>query len=254
MTFHPSAGLDPSPPDVVFISLDNILFHVHRHRLLQCSSNPFAGLLWYPSEPSPGHIQSVTIDEDAAVMQIALCAIYGLPPETSSFELIARSIGFLKNHGILIGQFLLPHMPLTEQLLNHALFRPIDAYALAAEYDLEAIAVPVSAFLLAHSPSDLTDELASRIGVRYLKRLFDLQYTREEELKGMLFCALEYHPPTSHCGLSNQKIFHNAWALAAAKLAWDAGPGECTGHIGYNAVFTRCRHTCQFSAESYVGD
>lgn len=254
MTFHPSPGLDPSPSDVVLISTDNILFHVHRHRLLQCSSNSFAGLLRCSSETSPDYPQSVAIDEDAAVMHIALRAIYGLPPETSSFEHIARGIGFLKNHGIPVEQLLLPHTPLAEQLLSHALFRPIDAYALAAEYDLEAIAVPVSSFLLAYSPSDLTDELVSRIGVRYLKRLFDLQYTREAELKGMLFCALEYHPPTRHCGLSNQKILHNAWALAAAKLAWAAGPGESTGHIGYNAVFTRCRHTCQFFAGSYVGD
>ena len=202
------------------MSSDQVIFYVHRLHLSSISSNAFAGLL-------PTLATSFFVTERATVLDIVLHIVYGRPytdrnPPLSEIE---AALDALIKYGVNPYAHAIPHQPLYTLLKNHAPYHPIETYAVAGKYGLEAAAVAVSAHLLAYDPSNLSDELSVKIGPVYLRRLIALHHERSNALKNIVLKPPANHRPTLMCGEASQAQLTQAWAHAAAELAWDALPG-----------------------------
>ena len=230
-TLWTAAGLDPQPPNVTLVSSDNVLFHVHRHRLLLCSRNALAGLLSSHTDACSSvyePFQVVRTVEDAAVLGVILSAVYGISSGTlNPLEVLVLAIKSLSKYGMRMQELVVPHRLLGEQLLAHAHMQPMEVYVLAAEHQLEAIAMQTSSYLLAYPIAQLPITFAVRMGTSYLRRLYMLQSNRMSKLKYMVYSPLECHLVTQKCAQAERKWIVRTWATAIADLAWTAKGGEC---------------------------
>ena len=228
LAFPADARLNEFPPNVLLVSSDNVVFHVHHHQLLRLSGNDFAGLVWDSPELRTGRPLVVYADQDAAVLDFVLHVFYDIVSRVGpiSFDALASAFCALVSYGVCMQEAAALGTPLAEALMRFGPLRAIEVYALAAEHDLEHIAVPVSAYLIAYPLLQLPEELAFRISPRYLMRLHNLQQDRMTALRGLLLTLPEFHPPTFSCSLAKQKHFVcRPWGVALADLAWDAKPG-----------------------------
>ncbi|TFY61591.1 hypothetical protein EVJ58_g4409 [Rhodofomes roseus] len=226
-TFHPYTSFNNRAPDIVFISRDDVFFYVHCSKVLAASDNGFAMLLPTAFEID-GHLPAVATPEPANVLGIILHIVYGLSVSGSgpSLETISATLDVLPQYGFSSKQHARAGMPLCNLLAACAPLRPIDTYALAAKHDLIDAAIAASAHLLAFPLASLTDELATRVGSLYLKRLFFLHIGRIEALKHLLSHLPSHHPDTAECSDVQQRCLARAWALGVAHIMWDAGPSE----------------------------
>ncbi|KAF8450451.1 hypothetical protein L210DRAFT_2389809 [Boletus edulis BED1] len=231
-TFFPGAQNHALPPDLVLLSSDSVFFYVHNHVLLAASENNFNSLLPPPAKAKSGPMGHVVlVSESSTVLNVVLHAVYDMSCShySPSFETIAAALKAMTTYGISLRTRVAPTTPLHTLLLSLAPIYPLELYALAASYDLHDIAIPTSAYLLSFSLASLTDEMAERIGPKYLKRLFFLHFGRADALKRLLLPPPHPHPPTPTCDYAEQKKLTRAWALASAYLAWDARPDLSTG-------------------------
>lgn len=226
-TFYPGANTDAQQTDIILLSSDSVFFYVHSARLLAASENGFNSHLPFASKNNNSDSDAIiAIPERSAVINIVLHAMYGMSCThySPSFEELEEAIAALQIYGITVSTFASPGSPLSNALLAHAPTRPLDLYALAAYYGLHELAVSTSPHLLSFSLPSLTDEMASRIGPIYLKKLFFLHLGRTDALKRLLLPPPHPHAPTSSCDFVEQKKLTRAWALASAYLTWDARP------------------------------
>jgi hypothetical protein len=227
-TFFPGAQIHSLPPDIVLLSSDSVFFYVHTHVLHGASENGFSGLLPPTSKAPPGQLGPVVmISESSTILNIILHAVYDMACShySPSFESLSEALSVLTTYGLSVKRYASSSTPLHSLLLSHAPLYPLELYALAASYDLYELAVSTSSHLLSFSLASLTDEMADRIGARYLKRLFFLHFGRADALKRLLLPPPHPHAPTTDCDFTEQKRLTRAWALASAYLAWDARPG-----------------------------
>ncbi|KAI0779893.1 hypothetical protein C8Q74DRAFT_723883 [Fomes fomentarius] len=212
--FGPSFQVAGAFPNLTLVTADRAAFHAHRHLLLRVSQNAWGGLLFNPR-------QSIDVPESAVEAAVALHIAYGLPclHLFPSLDTVEKAISMLIKYGVPVRNVSLPSMPLYQLLLSHAPFHPIEAYAIAAYYDLEQPAVAVSSHLLAYDTCQLSDELTVKMGPVYFKRLFDLHQIRRDALKAIVLKSPQSHPPILTC--RDKERLTTAWAHAAAKLAWD---------------------------------
>lgn len=227
-TFFPGAQLHSLPPDLVLLSSDSVFFYVHLNLLLCTSDNNFNSLLPPPPKATLGPMGPIVmLPESSAVLNIVLHSIYDISCAhySPSFESLSAALVFMAAHGISVKQHVARSTALYALFLSHAPLYPLELYALAASYDLYDLAVPTSSHLLSFPLASLTDEMADRIGPRYLKRLFFLHFGRTDALKRLLLPPPHPHSPTMSCDFTEQKKLTRAWALASAYLAWDARPG-----------------------------
>ncbi|KIM88283.1 hypothetical protein PILCRDRAFT_814190 [Piloderma croceum F 1598] len=139
-----------------------------------------------------------------------------------SFDTLVQALSALRTYGATPKSVITSSNSLHHVLLTYASSRPLDLFALAAEHDLNDLAVATSAHLLSISLSTISDEMATRIGPIYLKRLFFMHLGRAEVLRTILLPPPYPHTPTSECGYAQQNNLTRAWTLASAYLAWDA--------------------------------
>lgn len=228
-TFFPGAQNHALPPDLVLLSSDSVFFYVHTHVLLAASDNNFNTFLPPSPKAKSGPMGPVIlVSEPSIILNIVLHAVYDMSCShySPSFESLAAALNAMTTYGISLRTHVAPTAPLHSVLLSLAPIYPLELYALAASYDLYDLAVPTSAYLLSFSLASLTDEMAERIGPKYLKRLFFLHFGRADALKRLLLPPPHPHPPTPTCDYLEQKKLTRAWALASAYLAWDARPGK----------------------------
>ena len=228
-TFFPGAQNHALPPDLVVLSSDSVFFYVHLHVLLAASDNDFNSLLPPSSDAKPGPLGPVVlVPEPSIILNIVFHAVYDISCShySPSFESLAGALNAMAKYGISLRTHVAPTTALHSLLLSLAPIYPLELYALAASYDLYDLAVPTSAHLLSFSLASLTDDMAERIGPKYLKRLFFLHFGRADALKRLLLPPPHPHPPTLTCDYAEQKRLTRAWALASAYLAWDARPGK----------------------------
>ncbi|EPQ52882.1 hypothetical protein GLOTRDRAFT_80112 [Gloeophyllum trabeum ATCC 11539] len=225
--FYPGAAVDPLPPDLILASADSVFFYVHSNRLLRCSQNGFNASLPIPlTEMYTGDCPILAATETSTVLNIVLHAIYDLPFEQYSptSECLVGAVQSLHKYGAVLKQLVVPSTPLYQHLMSVAPLNPIDIYTIAAQFELEELAVATSSHLLSFSLSSISDEMAIRMGPLYLKRLFFLHLGRLDALKRILLPPPPPHPPTNACNFADQKQMVRVWALAVAYLAWDARP------------------------------
>ena len=229
-SFHPDASLLAIPPDVILVSSDGVFFFAHTTQILAVSTNSFNNLV--PPKPSKSkqlddHGPIVPLPEVASVLNIILHVVYEIPCSHyhPSIETIAAAVDAMDIYGLPPKSHIAPSTPLYSYILSQAPIQPIVVYALASAHDLYELAVPVSSHLLSFALHSLTDEIATRIGPVYMKRLFFLHLGRLDALKRLLLPPPHPHPPIPGCDFTEQKKLTRAWALASAYLAWDARPG-----------------------------
>lgn len=226
-TFYPGANTDAQQTDIILLSSDSVFFYVHSARLLAASENGFNSHLPFASKVNNSDSDAIiAIPERSVVINIVLHAVYGMSCThySPSFEELEEAVAALQIYGLTVSTFASPGSPLSNALLTHAPTRPLDLYALAASYGLHELTVSTSPHLLSFSLPSLTDEMASRIGPIYLKKLFFLHLGRTDALKRLLLPPPHPHAPTSSCDFVEQKKLTRAWALASAYLTWDARP------------------------------
>ncbi len=215
--FHPGAHLIPSvPPDIVLKTSDAVLFYVHRSVLTHVSNNAFGTLL------SMAGI--IPVEDDSNILNIILHALYDIPSASynPSFETLVCAVDRLPLYGLAPHVLITPDNHLFRLLYSHAPHHPIEAYMLAAHHHLDELAVLVSGHLLSFKLDSLTDEMAVRMGARYLKRLFLLHLNRMQRLKEILIVQ-----PPAHGAAGCKADPQRAWALAAASVVNDVRPGWC---------------------------
>ncbi|EMD37600.1 hypothetical protein CERSUDRAFT_136275 [Gelatoporia subvermispora B] len=231
IAFHPEANLSEARPDLALLSSDGIFFYVHSYHVLAASSNNFASLL----PASPGHVYTdhgpiIPVPESGDVINVVAHTIYNIPCShyTPSIDTLIASVHAMHKYGMPLKSLITPSTLLFSLILAQAPLAPIQFYALAGAYDLDDLTVTVSSHLLAYHLSSLTDELATRMGPVYLKRLFFLHLGRMEALRRLLLMPPRPHPSSAECNFADQRSLTRAWALASAYLAWEARPDMST--------------------------
>lgn len=226
--FHPALSTDLGLPNIVLVSTDEVHFYVHAERVLQKSENRLNALI--PSDigqTTQGSRLVGTTGDTAEVLNIILHVIYEWPCTmfAPTFDSIEAAIAGLETYSVSLKDCLAPEKPLRVLLLNHASVRPMEIYAMAASNELEEFAVIMSSHLLSYRLAALPDELAARMGARYIYRLAVLHYNRMEKLKKLVLSAPDVHAITDTCSFTQQRDLTGAWALASAHLSWEATPG-----------------------------
>ncbi|KAG8732686.1 hypothetical protein FRC11_011581, partial [Ceratobasidium sp. 423] len=223
---------DIQDSDLVLVTTDNVYFYAHKRILLLDSANRFGSLIplnadetesqdggptAMSSEPAGAHT-FITTDYPSDVLNVVLHAIYkfaveGYRPPPRTLRAATHALSSL---GYSLSYIYSPHSELFMLFIQAGVAEPLEMYALAAQYALEALAVAVSTFTLSVSPSEITDELAVQMGPIYLRRLFFLHLGRADALKRLL-----YPPPVPHiaspdpnCGPETQSAVLRIWALA----------------------------------------
>lgn len=248
--FFPAAGIDPQPSDLILVSSDNVYFHIHSHRLQAASHHDFAGLAMesQSSHTTEGDAASLKpVPENAGVLNVILHIVYNIScaQYAPSLDTLSTALSVLPTYGISAVQDGVTSPIVTELLLAHAPFHPIESYALAAQYGLEDAAVSVSSHLLSFNLPSLTDELATQIGPLYLKRLFFLHYDRMAELKRILLHPPQPHRPVPACWENGHKNLTRLWALASAHIGWDARPNLSTAALQANLFPLEDKVSCE---------
>jgi len=230
MDFHPGNNHDTLPSDLVVLSTDSVLFHVHSHVLLAASENSFGYLLPLCLVEDYDPSFHVPVPETSEIFNIVLHCIYDIScaHHSPSFDTLVAAVTALDSFGVPLKNRILPLTSLYTLLLSHAPLHPLELYTLAASYDLYDLAVSTSPHLLSFSLATLSDDMAERIGPTYLKRLFFLHFGRVDALKRILQPPPRPHVPTKWCDFTDQEALTRAWAFASAHFAWEARPDLST--------------------------
>ena len=180
-TFYPGAAFDGTAADTILISSDSVYFYVSSARLISSSYNGFN--FHFPfNEGRQDPFPLIEVPEASSVINIVLHAIYDIScsHHSPTFEDIESAVAALGIYGMNVRTALSVNSPLYVTVLSFVPTRPIDVYALAAKYDLADLAERTSGHLMSLQLSTITDELAEKIGSRYLKKLFFLHLGRTE--------------------------------------------------------------------------
>ncbi|PPQ90285.1 hypothetical protein CVT25_013110 [Psilocybe cyanescens] len=251
-SFHPST--DPAP-DTIFASSDNVFFYTIYQTILDAAPDAFRPCLNAPLSHPQYRTTVIVLDSPSSELNIILHALYKTSPARNSpqFEILVRAIDRMPRYGLSAEHTITPSTPLYELLLAHAPLYPLDSYALAAHHRIAALAATVSAHLLSHDLSTVSDTMAERIGPVYLKRLLLLHSDRFAALKDILLRTPVPHSATRSCGFEDQKKVARAWALVSAYLVWDARPDMSTITLG-NALNPLLEHLTCKSCEKALED
>ncbi|KAF9461771.1 hypothetical protein BDZ94DRAFT_1167148 [Collybia nuda] len=223
--FYPGAyGLDA---DLVFRSSDSVLFYVHSHVLSAASEHAFRPILPGPISDRQHDTPIVHVPETSDVLNIIIHALYSVPYSqySPSFTALVTAVDRMLYYEIDPKQHIVPSNPLHAQLLSYAPFNQLELYALAARHDIYDVAAHASSHLLSYPLFTISDEMATRMGAVYLKRLLSLHADRLCALKNIILVPPLPHLSISSCGADGRLLLVGAWATATSRLAWDAQPG-----------------------------
>ncbi|KAH8800548.1 hypothetical protein DL96DRAFT_1538694 [Flagelloscypha sp. PMI_526] len=219
--------------DVALVSNDCVHFYVDKSRLLSSSYNGFNHLLDNLRTSDSVDPPIIPICERSETLNVILHAIFHMScaAYAPSFEVLKTAVNEMQTYGLQAPLYLKSSSSLFSLLLAQAPLHPDDVFALAAEHRAEDLAVPVSSHLLSMPLFKIDDEMASRIGPVYLRRLFFMHFGRVEALKRLLKLPPYPHPPSGECDFVAQKSLTRAWTLTAAYIIWDARPDTSTSSI-----------------------
>ena len=224
-TFSPAS--QKTLPDTIFRSSDAVHFYVYSKALLQASESAFKPLINGSLAENKFRNEVIDIPDSSAVLDVILRVFYSISmsERSPSLDVLETAVRRMVIYGLVPSEWITPSQPLFEALYSHTPTNAIRIYALAGLHGLRELAERTSAHLLSYNLADLSDDLAKRMGAKYLRRLMSLHLTRVEELKRIIVQPPHTHPPTPVCGIVEQRNLSRAWALAASYLAWDSKPG-----------------------------
>jgi hypothetical protein len=116
---------------------------------------------------------------------------------------------------------IIPSNPIYGHLLSFALLFLHGLYMLVSHFNIYELAATTSLYLLSSSLYTITNDMAQRIGLIYLKHLFSLHSQHLHMLKSIILCPPRPHHPTPDCSFAQQKQLSDIWAVGLADLAWD---------------------------------
>ncbi|PBK83954.1 hypothetical protein ARMGADRAFT_622969 [Armillaria gallica] len=226
--FNPDFKPDGMLADTQLISNDAVVFYVHRHRLIEASSNGFDSLL-----DLHGSYFLRVVPEHSEQLNIMLHVIYGIScaPFQPNIDTILTVVCLLPKYGLQPKNYVAPTLPLFNDIRYRMPASPLLTYVISSNYDLVELAVMASAYLLSLDISSMSAEMVEFINPVYLKRLFDLQRARINALKHQLSFPPEPHSATPECDFIAQKSLTGAWVHSAASLIWNAQAGVTAGEI-----------------------
>ncbi|KAI0676028.1 hypothetical protein C8Q78DRAFT_365163 [Trametes maxima] len=233
------------PLNLILVSSVDVCFYVHTSQVHTWPDGSNKSSTSHTSsESKPEHnLKLVHVPESAGVLNVVLHVLYSLSYDhyNPSLESLVSAVDALSIYGLAPQAYVVPYAPLYQHILSQAPTNPLLVYSLAARHDLYELATPVSAYLLSIPLGTFTDNTASQIEPRYLKRLFVLHVERVQELKRMLHSPPYPHPPTYKCDFAEHKRLSRAWALTAGYIAWEAQPDISAGTIR-DALLSLAKH------------
>jgi hypothetical protein len=214
--------------DTIFLSSDFVQFYVLSHRILETSKAAFEPILSASLSHFKYREEIVHIPETSDVLNIILHVLYGISPAQNAptLDMLVTAVTQMMRYEIMPRVHITPSNPMHNLLLSFAPQHPFELYTLAAQFDLNDLAVPISTYLLSYSLTNLSDEMAERMGSIYLKRLMTLHLDRFNALKDIILLPPYPHSASRTCGFDEQRRLTRAWALVSAYLAWEGGPGR----------------------------
>ncbi|KAK0443541.1 hypothetical protein EV421DRAFT_1804329, partial [Armillaria borealis] len=204
------------PPDTRLVSSDLVLFLIHRHMLVDASTNRFNALL---DSLRP----FTTIPETSDFLNIILHAVYGLSSSQfrPTIDTLMTAVCLFPKYGLQPKRYIHPSSPLFSDIRYQMPLSPLMAYVVSSYYELEDLAVITSGHLLSLDVSTMSEEM----------RLFDLQQRRVDTLKRLFAVPPIPHPATPRCDFIAQKSLTRAWSLYTVRLLWDARADLTVGAI-----------------------
>lgn len=250
-TFFPGANIDSIPVDLIIVSSDAVFFYVHSQRLIAASDNNFNGHL--PMKGDSGEMSDavISLPQTSSVINILLHTVYSMTCAHYMPSLVdlSAAIEAFKVYGLPTKTYFATGSPLASLLLNYAPTHAIEVYTIAAQHNLQDIAIAASPHLLSFQLSTLHDEIVERMGPVYLKKLFFLHLGRNDAVSAVIYSNNTRakremnqfkriiaevpvpHPPTPTCDFTDQKAITRAWSLASAYLTWDTRPDMSSSAI-----------------------
>ena len=227
--FFPGVKLYGLAADVVLFSSDAVYFHVNSQILMSRSSNAFGQLLaTVAGRTTIDNDFTIPVPEHSHVLNVILHTIYDMPCAQfhPSNDVLAKAVMGLVKCGISLNTAIARDTPLYTVILSRVADAPLFFFTLAAEHDLDDLAVQISPHLLSRGQIvNIPDGFAQRIGPIYLHRLLTLHLSRGEALKRILRAPPRGHPQTADCDAEEQGKLVRAWTMTAAYLIWENRAG-----------------------------
>ncbi|ESK93449.1 hypothetical protein Moror_1730 [Moniliophthora roreri MCA 2997] len=156
------------PPDMILLTSDSVIFYVDEYTLLKVSDNHFHGLLPLQSKEKRERIVFVPAIHSSE-LQVVLQCLYDVSSiPLPDLDTILQGIDRLSVFGVAPKTVVKPTSRVFEHLLSCAPLHPIKIYTMAGFHDIYPLAVQVSAYLLVVDLSRVTEDIAERMGSKYL--------------------------------------------------------------------------------------
>ncbi|KAF7797127.1 hypothetical protein EIP86_008319 [Pleurotus ostreatoroseus] len=232
--FGPTWQYDGVLSDIFILSRDDVYFSAHSQVLRHISANQFEGRL-------PAHVLDeygmptdnngpviMALPEESATVNAVLHVIYGLAFDAQSigFDVALAAVEAMKTYWISLHTYMAPRTALFDLFMRQAPYNALEVFSVAAENELEALAVATSPFMIRFRPEDVPDEFAARMGSVYMKRVWTVRNRRINVMSDIIRTPPQPHPSgRGCCAPSNEQGSIRAWSLAGAQLAQDFRPG-----------------------------
>ncbi|KAF5330184.1 hypothetical protein D9611_010539 [Ephemerocybe angulata] len=222
--------------DVVLLSSDTVLFHLHASKLNAAAAPSAAQRTWASNTSTP-----ILVPEPSPILALMLHTVYATRPASGASPLptLIAAIDALIKYDIEPRRLVLPGTPIYGALQTHLPTDAYDVYVLAAHHGLEDLAVEASRQALAHPVRDISDAAAARMGATYLLRLYNLYNARKDALRKLLLQGPPFHvaaaaangvngfgaaPAAQNpvgCGPEGEGRLGSAWEARTCSVAWN---------------------------------
>lgn len=143
-------------------------------------------------------------------------------------DVVEAAIDCMPHLGVTVCRLIHPECPLYQYILSYTPLQPVRVYAMAAQHGIHDLAVHASSYLLDLDLESVSDELAKRMGARYLMKLIILRGARAQALKEALFSVPLTQPAAEidTCNFADQQKAKRVWAFFCADSRWHSDPSE----------------------------